>query len=206
MRGSKRYFCCHLMPRIATLFFIRKWVGYFLTTRYSVPNLFFLLFNSSIFWISLPNRCKQETSNVEPNFCFKISKIAAAIIYYPFSETSVGVKNSRKHCLMGEICSNCLLLCMMMAVSLASKQETCFAQTLSKPLGTFTQSSGQVCSQVWATLLIVMGKNAHRYGQKSSSLWLKMLNVKSICPIRFRDFHECCGICTMMGILVFFRN
>lgn len=36
----------------------------------------------------------------------------------------------------------------MKAVSLASKLETRFAQTLSKPLGTFTQSSGQVSSQV----------------------------------------------------------
>ena len=103
---------------------MRKWdkkgVDYFLTTRYSVPNLVFLLFKPSIFWSSLPNLCRLETWREEPNFCFKMSKMAAAIRYSPFSGVLAGSKTCRKHCLIGEICSNCLLCCMMMAVSLAS--------------------------------------------------------------------------------------
>ena len=112
MRGNKRYFYCHLMPRIATLFFLRKWDekerDYFLTTRYSVPNLVLWFFNPSIFWSSLPNFCILETWREEPNFCFKMSKMAAAIRYSPISGVLAGSKTCRKHCLIGEICSNFL--------------------------------------------------------------------------------------------------
>ena len=90
-----------------------KWAGYFLTTRYSVPNLVLLFFKPSIFWSSLPNFCILETWREEPNFCFKMSKMAAAIRYSPSSGVFAGSKTCRKHCLIGEICSNCLLCCLI---------------------------------------------------------------------------------------------
>ena len=120
-----------------------RWKGEQVISNYQILSTKSVLrfFNSSIFWKLSAQFLYTRNPGGEPNFCFKIFENGAAIRYSPFFVVCQARKTCRKHCLMGEICSNCLLCCMMMAVSLARNRIFRHAPELASPAHKAAHSS-----------------------------------------------------------------